>query len=53
MTRAPIASVAALFETSVVFAALIGVLLLGEPFHRQRAIAVLVILAGIILLRFG
>jgi multidrug transporter EmrE-like cation transporter len=29
------------------------VVALGEPFHRQRAIAVLVILAGIILLRFG
>jgi drug/metabolite transporter (DMT)-like permease len=53
MTRAPIAAVAALRETSVVFAAIIGVVALGEPFHRQRAIAVLVILAGIILLRFG
>ena len=53
MTRAPIAAVAALRETSVVFAAIIGVVALGEPFHRQRAIAVVVILAGIILLRFG
>ena len=53
MTRAPIAAVAALRETSVVFAAIIGVVALGEPFHRQRAIAVLIILAGIILLRFG
>jgi drug/metabolite transporter (DMT)-like permease len=53
MTRAPIAAVAALRETSVVFAAIIGVVVLGEPFHAQRAIAVLVILAGIILLRIG
>ena len=53
MTRAPIAAVAALRETSVVFAAIIGVVALGEPFHSQRAIAVLVILAGIILLRIG
>jgi drug/metabolite transporter (DMT)-like permease len=53
MTQAPIAAVAALRETSVVFAAIIGIVALGEPFHRQRAIAVLVILAGIILLRFG
>jgi drug/metabolite transporter (DMT)-like permease len=53
MTRAPIAAVAALRETSVVFAAIIGVVALGEPFHAQRAIAVLVILAGIILLRLG
>ncbi len=53
MTRAPIAAVAALRETSVVFAAIIGVAALGEPFHIQRAIAVLVILAGVILLRIG
>jgi drug/metabolite transporter (DMT)-like permease len=53
MTRAPIAAVAALRETSVVFAAIIGVVALGEPFHRQRAIAAVVILAGIILLRVG
>jgi drug/metabolite transporter (DMT)-like permease len=53
MTRAPIAAIAALRETSVVFAAIIGVVALREPFHAQRAIAVLVILAGIILLRFG
>ena len=53
MTRAPIAAVAALRETSVVFAAIIGVVALGEPFHRQRAIAVVVILTGVILLRVG
>ena len=53
MTQAPIAAVAALRETSVVFAAIIGVVALGEPFHAQRAIAVLVILAGTILLRIG
>jgi drug/metabolite transporter (DMT)-like permease len=53
MTRAPIASVAALRETSVVFAAIIGVAALGEPFNAQRASAALVILAGIILLRIG
>jgi drug/metabolite transporter (DMT)-like permease len=53
MTRAPIAAIAALRETSVVFATIIGVVALREPFHAQRAVAVLVILAGIILLRFG
>jgi len=53
MTRAPIATVAALRETSVVFAAIIGVAALGEPFHPQRAIAALVIVAGIVLLRIG
>jgi drug/metabolite transporter (DMT)-like permease len=53
MSRAPIAAVAALRETSVVFAAVIGVAALGEPFNRRRATAVLVILAGVILLRIG
>ena len=53
MTRAPITAVAALRETSVLFAAIIGVAVLGEPFHAQRAIGVLVILAGVILLRVG
>jgi len=53
MTRAPIAVVAALRETSVVFAALIGVFLLGEPFRTQRAAAALAILAGVVALRLG
>jgi drug/metabolite transporter (DMT)-like permease len=53
MTRAPIAAVAALRETSVVFAGVIGVVALREPFHAQRAVAALVILAGVILLRVG
>ena len=53
MTQAPIAAVAALRETSVVFAALIGVILLGEPFQPQRAVATLVILAGVVALRLG
>jgi drug/metabolite transporter (DMT)-like permease len=53
MTQAPIAAVAALRETSVVFAALIGVVLLGEPFKPQRAVAALVILAGVVALRLG
>jgi drug/metabolite transporter (DMT)-like permease len=53
MTQAPIAVVAALRETSVVFAALIGVTLLGEPFQPQRGVAALVILVGIVALRLG
>ena len=39
MTRAPIAAVAALRETSVIFAAAIGAWLLKEPFGRHRMIA--------------
>lgn len=51
MTRAPVAAVAALRETSVVFAALIGSLLLKEPFGRHRAAGACVIAAGIGLIR--
>lgn len=53
MTRAPVALVAALRETSVLFAAVIGALLLREPFGWQRAAGTLVIVAGVIALRFG
>ena len=53
MTRAPIASVAALRETSVLFAALLGTLLLKERFGLQRAIGTLVVVAGVMALRFG
>ena len=53
MTRAPIASVAALRETSVLFAALIGLLLLEERFRLQRAIGTGAIVAGVMALRLG
>ncbi|MBL8351872.1 MAG: EamA family transporter [Burkholderiaceae bacterium] len=53
MTRAPVASVAALRETSVLFAALLGTLLLKEPFGLQRAIGTGVIVAGVMALRLG
>jgi phosphonate utilization associated putative membrane protein len=53
MTRAPIASVAALRETSVLFAAVLGTLLLKERFGLQRAIGTGVIVTGVMALRFG
>ncbi len=53
MTRAPVASVAALRETSVLFAALIGVLLLKERFRFQRALGTGVIVAGVMALRLA
>lgn len=53
MTRAPVASVAALRETSVLFAALLGAWLLKERFGLQRAIGTGVIVAGVMALRFG
>jgi drug/metabolite transporter (DMT)-like permease len=51
MTQAPVALVAALRETSVVFAAGIGALLLGERFSARRAGATLIVLAGLVALR--
>ena len=53
MTRAPVAAVAALRETSVLFAAVIGTVFLGERFGWQRAAGTGVVLAGVMLLRFG
>ncbi|HWH82703.1 MAG TPA: EamA family transporter [Burkholderiaceae bacterium] len=53
MTRAPVASVAALRETSVLFAALLGTVLLKERFGLQRALGTGVIAAGVMALRFG
>jgi drug/metabolite transporter (DMT)-like permease len=49
-TRAPLAEVAAIRETSVVFAALIGVAVLGEDFGRRRVAAAVVIATGIVLI---
>jgi drug/metabolite transporter (DMT)-like permease len=49
-TRAPLAEVAAIRETSVVFAALIGFLVLRESFGRRRVAAALVIATGIVLI---
>jgi drug/metabolite transporter (DMT)-like permease len=49
-TKAPLAEVAAIRETSVVFAALIGLLVLGEDFGKRRVVAALVIAAGIVLI---
>lgn len=53
MTRAEIGAVAALRECSVVFAALIGVVALGEPFKPARAGATALILAGVAALKFA
>jgi drug/metabolite transporter (DMT)-like permease len=53
MTRAPIALVAALRETSVVVAAALGAFLLGEPLGRHRVIASFGVAVGIALLRLS
>ncbi len=53
MSRAPIASVAALRETSVLIAAWLGVWIFGEPQSAQRWLATALVVAGGVLLRFG
>jgi drug/metabolite transporter (DMT)-like permease len=51
MTQAPVALVAVLRETSVLFAAVIGALFLGEKFTRRRLVATGTVLAGLVTLR--
>ncbi|MEF3046387.1 DMT family transporter [Pseudotabrizicola sp. L79] len=51
MTLAPIAVVAALRETSILFAVLIGWLAFGERMSRSKVIASAVIVAGVLLTR--
>ena len=51
MTRAPVAIIAALRETSVIFGALIGVWFLKEGHLRQRLSGAVVVLAGLVALK--
>jgi drug/metabolite transporter (DMT)-like permease len=53
MTHAPIGLVAALRETSVLFAAILGAALFGEPFGPKRWIALGLIVGGILVLRLA
>lgn len=53
MDHAPVALVAALRETSVVFAALLGWRLLGEPLGPRRVAAAAVVAGGAVLIRLG
>lgn len=53
MTRAPIAQVAALRETSILFAMLLSVVFLGERLTRWRVASALLIIGGVIALRLG
>lgn len=53
MTQAPVATVAALRETSVLFAVLIGSWLLKERFTVRRALGSAAIVAGVMALRLG
>ena len=53
MTVAPIALVAALRETSVLFGAILAVVLLKEPLLMPRVVAALLIVGGLVLIRLA
>ena len=53
MTVAPIALVAALRETSVLFAAVLGMVLLHEPIVPARIAAACLVVAGMMMVRLG
>ena len=53
MSKAPVATVAALRETSVLFAALLGSWFLKEAFTLRRALGTATIVAGVMALRLG
>ncbi|HMO48733.1 MAG TPA: EamA family transporter [Rubrivivax sp.] len=53
MTRAPVAAVSALRETSVLFATALSVMVLKERFGLQRAGGAVVIVAGVVALRLS
>jgi phosphonate utilization associated putative membrane protein len=53
MTRAPVALIAALRETSVLFAVIMGSWLLHEPFTMRRGVGAVCIVAGVMALRLA
>lgn len=53
MTRASIAGISALRETSVVFAAMIGILLLGEKAGARRIAGALIVACGALVLKLA
>lgn len=53
MTRAPVAAVSAMRETSVLFATALSVWVLKEPFGRQRVLGACVIVAGVVALKLS
>jgi drug/metabolite transporter (DMT)-like permease len=53
MSHAPIALVAALRETSVLFGVALASLVLGERFGKTRYVAVVLMLAGLVIVRFS
>ena len=53
ITKAPIAYVSALRETSVLFASIIAILFLSEPLKTSRIVSAMLIVAGIVVMKIG
>jgi drug/metabolite transporter (DMT)-like permease len=53
LSMSAMATIAALRETSVIFAAALGALVLGEPFGPRRILAATIVAAGVISLQFS
>lgn len=53
LAMGPVAEIATLREMSIVFAALLGMYILREPFSRKRIIAAFVAVTGIVLMHLG
>jgi drug/metabolite transporter (DMT)-like permease len=51
LSRAPMATVASLRESSVLFAAILGTRVLGESFGRRRIVSALVLVVGLVLVQ--
>jgi len=51
LSRAPMAAVASLRESSVLFAAILGTRVLGESFGRRRIVSALVLVIGLVLIQ--
>ena len=51
LTRAPMATVASLRESSVLFAAILGTRVLGESFGRRRIISAIVLVVGLVMVQ--
>jgi drug/metabolite transporter (DMT)-like permease len=51
MTRAPVAAVSALRETSVLFAAIIGAVVLKERFGYARVVGTMLVVAGVVAIK--
>jgi drug/metabolite transporter (DMT)-like permease len=51
LSRAPMATVASLRESSVLFAAILGTRLLGESFGRRRIVSAIVLVIGLVMVQ--